>query len=150
MKALDYQVKIVVPATPMEAFNGINQVTQWWTENLEGKSQNTGDEFTVRFDDMHTSTQKLIEVVPGKKVVWLVTKSQLNFVKNKNEWDNTKIGFAIETKNGKTQIEFTHAGLRPGIECYGGCSGAWHEYIKGSLYNLLTKGKGEPEPKKAS
>lgn len=149
MNARDYHVSLTVPATPIAAFNAINRVTEWWTKNLEGKSAKLNDEFTVRFDDMHTSTQKLVEVVPGEKVIWLVTESRLSFVKNKTEWTGTKIYFGISAKNGKTQIAFTHAGLEPGLECFGDCSEGWNQYIKGSLYNLLTKGQGEPEPKKA-
>jgi hypothetical protein len=147
MKNLDYTVSITVKATPQEAFKGINRVTKWWTENLEGHSQKLNDEFTVRFGDVHMSKQKLIEVIRDKKVVWLVTDSKLNFVKDKQEWTNTKICFEIVEMNGKTQIHFTHMGLHPEAECFNGCSNAWHQYIKGSLFKLLTEGKGTPERK---
>ena len=95
MKEQDYHTSITVNATAHEAFESINSVTKWWTENLEGSSQKLNDEFTVRFGDVHYSKQKLVEVVPDKKVVWLVTDSKLNFIKDKQEWTNTKISFEI-------------------------------------------------------
>jgi len=95
MKNQDYTVSIIVKADPHKAFKAINSVTKWWTENLEGSSQKLNDEFTVRFEDVHMSTQKLVELIPDKKVVWLVTDSKLNFVKDKQEWTNTKIVFDI-------------------------------------------------------
>jgi hypothetical protein len=147
MKKQDYTVSITVDATAQEAFNAINNVRGWWTENLEGGSQKLNDEFTVRFGDVHVSTQKLVEFVPDKKIVWLVTYSHLNFVEDKDEWTNTKIVFDIAEKEGETQISFTHLGLVPTVPCYGSCSGAWGGYIKGSLFKLLTEGKGEPELK---
>jgi hypothetical protein len=144
-KSLDLKIGITVNATRHEAFKAINSVTKWWTENLEGGSKKLNDEFTVRFGDVHLSTQKLVELIPDKKVVWLVTDSRLNFVKDKKEWINTKISFDIAEKGEKTQITFTHIGLVPAIECYDGCSGAWGYYIKESLFKLLTEGKGMPE-----
>ena len=87
MKKQDYTASITVNATPQEAFKSINSVTKWWTENLEGSSQKLNDEFTVRFGDVHVSTQKLVEVIPDKKVVWLVTDSKLNFIKDKQRMD---------------------------------------------------------------
>src|SRR6478735_2541934 len=149
MKKQDYTVSIIVNADAHKAFKAINSVTKWWTENLEGSSQKLNDEFTVRFDDVHMSTQKLVELIPGKKVVWLVTDSKLNFVKDKQEWTNTKIVFDIAEKDNKTQIRFTHLGLIPDVECYDGCSNAWGQYIQGSLLKLLTDGKGIPELKVA-
>jgi predicted AlkP superfamily phosphohydrolase/phosphomutase len=61
---------------------------------------------------------------PGKKVAWHVSDSHLSFVKDKNEWTGTDIVFDISTKDGKTEIRFTHSGLEPEIECYGSCSNA--------------------------
>ncbi len=144
MKEPDFHTCIWVDAPAQEAFNCINSVTKWWTENLEGSSQKPGDEFTVRFGDVHYSRQKLVEVVPGKKVVWLVTDSKLNFLKNKQEWTNTRICFEILNAGNKTQVHFTHMGLTPGIECFNACSNAWSEYIQGSLLKLINTGKGQP------
>ena len=32
----------------------------------------------------------------------------------------------------------------PEVECYNACSDAWGQNIKGSLFKLLTEGKGMP------
>ena len=145
MKKENYSISITVDATAKEAFKSINSVAKWWTDDLQGSSRKLNDEFTVRFADIHVSKQKLVEVIPAKKVVWLVTDSKLNFIKDKQEWTNTKISFEIaEKKDGKTQINFTHIGLVPEIECYNSCVKGWDYYIKGSLFKLLTEGKGTP------
>ena len=52
--------------------------------------------------------------------------------------------FEITRKGGKTEVRFTHVGLVPAIQCYGGCSGAWGFYVNDSLQSLITTGKGEP------
>ncbi len=147
MEAQDYNISITVNAAPNKVFETINNVTTWWTENLEGASQKLSDEFTVRFHDIHITTQKLVEAVPDKKVVWLVTESNLNFVENKHEWTNTTISFDIEELHGQTQVHFTHFGLVPTVQCYAGCTKGWDYYIKGSLYKLLTDGQGTPGKK---
>ena len=101
------------------------------------------DEFSVRFDAMHFSKQRLVEVMPDKKIVWLVTDSKLSWLTNKTEWTNTKVSFEISNHNNKTQIHFTHIGLVPEVECYNDCVNGWNQYI-GSLFKLLTEGKGQP------
>lgn len=147
MKNQDYSISFTANVTPQHAFDCINNVTKWWTENLEGRSHNLNDEFTVSFfDDIHRSTQRLVEVVPGKKVVWLVTDSKLNFLKkDKEEWTNTRISFEIFPGNNLTEVRFTHFGLLPEVECYDDCSVAWGGYLKGSLLKLMTTGEGKPE-----
>jgi hypothetical protein len=146
MKKPDYTINIVANTTPEEAFNSINNVSEWWTQSLEGNSKKLDDEFTVRFGDVHYSKQKLVEVVPGKRVVWLITDSKLNFLENKQEWTNTRIIFDISTQNGKSKIQFTHVGLIPELECFDACSNAWSQYIQ-SLRSLVTTGKGRPAQK---
>jgi len=144
----NFTVSFLVDQTPKEAFNAIQNVPGWWTENLQGSTQQLNDEFEVRFGDVHYSKQKLIEVITNKKVVWLITDSRLNFVKDKSEWTGTKISFEIAEKDGKTQVRFTHSGLVPEIECYRDCSNAWGYYVN-SLHSLITTGKGQPEPKES-
>ena len=144
MNTQDFTTAIIVPQTAKEAFDAVNNVYGWWTENMEGNSKQLNDEFTVTFGDVHVSTQKITEFIPGKKVVWLITKSRLNFIKDKQEWTNTKISFEISTENDKTKVHFTHIGLVPEIECFDACSNAWSQYIQGSLLSLITTGKGQP------
>jgi hypothetical protein len=150
MDNTNFTVSFVVVQTAKEVFDAINNVSAWWTENIKGSSEQLNDEFEVRFGDVHYSKQKLIEVVPGKKVVWLVTGSQLNFLKDKNEWTGTTISFDITKQNNQTQVRFTHHGLVPGIECFDACSNAWSHYINDSLRSLLTTGTGRPEKKETA
>jgi hypothetical protein len=133
--------------SPAEVFAAVNNVTAWWTENLEGSTQKLNDEFEVGFEDVHYSKQRLTAIVPEKKVTWLVTDSRLSFVENKSEWTGTKIHFEIDRQDDKTRLRFTHIGLVPQGECYNACSGAWTDYISTSLRNLITTGKGNPDPK---
>jgi hypothetical protein len=144
MKKQDYTATITVDASLQETFREINNVTKWWTDELKGSSQKLNDEFIVQFGDVHMSTQKLIEFLPDEKVVWLVTDSQLNFIKDKKEWTNTKISFELSRQADKTQIHFTHIGLIPEVECFKSCTRGWDYFIKGSLFKLLTEGKGTP------
>jgi Activator of Hsp90 ATPase homolog 1-like protein len=143
----DFTTTITVTASAPEAFSSIQQVTKWWTENLEGRSEKLNDEFTVQFGDVHLSTQKLIEVVPDKRVVWLVTDSKLNFIADKQEWTNTKIIFDISGQGDKIIIRFTHEGLVPAGECFNACSNAWTDYLQNSLKNLINTGQGNPTRK---
>ncbi len=140
----DFSVVLLVDKSPKEVFNSVNDVTKWWTENLEGESHKLNDEFSVRFGDVHYSKQRLVEIVPDSKVVWLVTEGRLNFTKNEQEWKGTRIHFEISRKGGKTELRFTHEGLVPDIQCFNDCSNAWMEYVQGSLRKLITTGKGEP------
>ena len=143
MATKDFTTNILVDQTPQEAFNIINNVRGWWTgePGVDGNTDKLGDEFTYRYGDIHYSKQKVTELIPGKKVVWLVTDSELNFIKNKSEWTGTKIIFEIAKKGDKTEVRFTHMGLVPEVECYGDCSNAWSSYIKNSLRNFITKNK---------
>ena len=143
-----YTIEIHVNASAKEAFKSINEVTKWWTEHLEGKSQKLNDEFTVTFGDVHVSTQRLIEVIPDKKVTWLVAGSKLTFIKDQQEWNNTTISFELLPQDTQTTlVRFTHFGLIPKVECYRDCTKGWDYYIKGSLFKLLNEGKGTPEKK---
>ena len=147
MEGQHYSTNITSNASAQQAFDCINQVSGWWTENVEGNSTALHDEFTVRFGDVHVSTQKLVEFVPGKRVAWQVTYSRLNFIEHKDEWTGTTICFDISEKDGQSEVTFTHIGLVPQVECYNACTNAWAPYIEQSLFRLLNTDQGQPTRK---
>jgi hypothetical protein len=140
----NFTTTFTVDQTPQEVFAAINNVRGWWSGNIEGSTDKLGDEWTYRYKDLHYSKQRIVEAIPGRKIVWLVLDASLNFVEDKNEWNGTTITFEIARKGDKTEVRFTHVGLIPDFECYDACSSAWGSYVNGSLRDLITSGKGEP------
>ena len=137
-----YTATIELASSPEDVFNHIKDVSKWWSKDFEGSSANLNDEFVICHPDRHFSKQKLIEVIPGKKVVWLVTDSNLTWLeKDKHEWTNTKMVFELTTKGDKTVLHFTHEGLVPQKECYAKCQQGWNMVIKDRLFNFITAGK---------
>ncbi len=147
MNKSDFTTALLVDQTPKEVFNAINNVRAWWSEEIEGSTDRLNDEFTYHYKDIHYCKIKLIEVMPEKKVVWLVMDNYFNFTKDKSEWKDTKISFEISKQGNQTQLRFTHLGLVPEYECYNVCYDGWSNYIKNSLRSLIITGKGQPNPK---
>ena len=150
MNALDTQnftTTFLVDQTPREVFHAITNVRGWWSEDIEGSTTHLNDEFIYRAKDVHYCKMKVIEVIPDKTVVWLVTYNYFNFVKDQSEWMGTHVRFDISQQGNKTQLLFTHEGLVPAFECYGVCSPAWTHYVQESLLSLITRGKGHPNQK---
>jgi hypothetical protein len=147
MSNQNYTTSIMVDQSPEEVFAAVNNVRGWWSEEIEGDTGKLGAEFKFHQEDLHRSTHKITEFVPGKKVVWHTTDSYISFVKNKTEWNGTDVVFEIARKGGKSELRFMHVGLVPAIQCYGNCSGAWGFYIHESLRSLITTGKGQPNQK---
>lgn len=144
MKNQNFSTRILVNQTPEDAFSTINNVRDWWSENIEGDTARVNAVFYYHYQDIHRCTFKITELVPGKKVVWHVLHNDFSFIKDKTEWDGTDIIFEIARKGDKTEIRFTHVGLVPEYECYDVCTDAWGTYINHSLFDLMTKGKGDP------
>jgi hypothetical protein len=144
----NFTTSISVAQRPQVAFNAINNVRGWWSEEIDGSTDKLGDEFTYRYGDAHRCRMKLVEVIPDQKVVWLVLDNYFNFTADKSEWKGTKIVFEISDKGEKTEVRFTHQGLVPDYECFDVCSNAWGAYINGSLRSLIATGSGRPNHKK--
>ena len=147
MAIKDFTTTLLVDQTPEEIFNAVTNPRAWWSEEIEGGTAKLNDEFTYRYKDVHRAKMKLIEVIPNKRVVWLVVDNYFNFTEDKKEWTGNKIIFEITQKDHKTQLQFTQEGLVPEYECYDICRDGWTNYVKNSLRSLITKGKGQPNPK---
>ncbi len=98
MKMDGFTTSFTVEQTPYEVFAAINNVRGWWSGEVSGETSKLDAEFTYHYNDMHKTTQKVAEFVPGKKVVWHVTDAELTFVKDKTEWIGTDIVFEIAQK----------------------------------------------------
>jgi len=146
MSDQNYTTSFTIGQSPEEVFSAINNVRGWWSQAIEGSTDKFGAEFKYHYQDVHRCTFKITEFVPGKKVVLHVLDNYFNFVKDKSEWKGTDVVFEIAKKGDKTEVRFTHVGLVPAYECYGICSDAWGLYITGSLRDLITTGKGQPNP----
>lgn len=143
MKKKDFTTTLLVDQSPSQVFQAINHPQDWWTGEITGSADKLGDQFTYRYEDLHFSKQRVVEMVPDQKVVWLVKESVINYAEDKKEWTGTKICFEIFQKDNKTQLRFTHLGLDPNIECFDSCSHSWTQLIHQSLFSLITTGKGK-------
>jgi hypothetical protein len=96
-KTANYAVAIEIAKSPNDVFNHIiKDVSKFWPEEFEGESTKLNDEFVFRSGDTHYSKNKVVEFVPNKKVVWLVTES----IRKTDgfEWTGTKMIFELTPK----------------------------------------------------
>jgi hypothetical protein len=140
----DFTVTFAVDQSPAAAYEAINNPRGWWSEEIEGLTDQAGAIWKYHFQDIHRCMMEITEMIPGKKVVWKVLDNDFKFTKDKHEWIGNTIVFDIDQKNGKTNITFTQIGLTPAYECYEICEGAWTNYVTDSLKMLIETGQGKP------
>jgi len=144
MEQKNYHSSIAVGITADQAYANIANVAGWWTKSFRGSAQKMGDTFTIQFGETKVAFE-ITEATPGKKIVWKVTDCYLHWLNNKTEWNGTGVVWELTPQNNSTRIDMTHVGLVPGIECYETCEKGWDQYVTGSLYKLVTEGKGQPD-----
>jgi hypothetical protein len=138
-----FNTKFTVALPPETVAERISDVAGWWATNVTGSTQKTGDVFTVRFGKTY-SVFTITEIMPSKKIVWLVTDCDLPLFANRTEWKNTKIVWEISTQDNLTTVSMTHVGLTPDASCYIDCEKGWTFYVQESLQKLMVEGKGLP------
>jgi hypothetical protein len=138
-----YTTAFTVTQSPQAVFTAIVNPRAWWSGEHDGMADRVGDTFTYRYKELHYSKQQVTELVPGRRVAWYVTEAMLAFVEDKTEWAGTTITFDIAKKGDRTEVVFTHLGLKPAVECFDTCSDAWTSLIQGSLKQLIETGKTE-------
>ncbi|NDV45152.1 SRPBCC family protein [Flagellimonas sediminis] len=140
---LSYSYSFRTKKTAQEIFNLLLNIPAWWSgifeETIAGPSKQVGDEFEFKAGGgAHYTKQKLIELVPDKRIIWEIRECHLQFVTNHSEWVGTHLQFDIESFVDDTKVTFTHLGLVPQFECFEGCSGAWTQYMEALENNLNT------------
>jgi uncharacterized protein YndB with AHSA1/START domain len=144
MKTQDFTYTLLTEQSPQKVFQAITDVRAWWSgyysEEITGGTSKLNDEFTfLAGGGAHFTRHKLVEVIPDKRIVWLITESNLSFVEKSTEWTGTVITFEISKAGNKTRLVFTHEGLTPDAECYEACAPAWTVYLENKLLPLINK-----------
>lgn len=145
-----FSATLTVDQSPDEAYAAITNVRGWWSEDIDGPTDIRGEAFTYHNEPTHRCTMRVIELVPGSKVVWLVEDNVFDFTEDKAEWKGTEVHFDVARDGERTEIHFTHIGLVPEYECFDVCAGAWDFYLHTSLRGLIRTGHGVPNLKDRS
>jgi Activator of Hsp90 ATPase homolog 1-like protein len=141
-----FTTTLTVDRSPAEVFAAVLNVRGWWSENIDGPTDQPGAIFTYHHQDVHRCTLRVAEMTDPTRVVWHVVDNHFNFTDDANEWKGTEIRFDITRSETKTELRFTHLGLVPAYECFDVCSGAWDFYLQTSLRGLIRAGMGLPNP----
>ncbi|MDB5116999.1 MAG: hypothetical protein JWQ79_2491 [Mucilaginibacter sp.] len=126
-----------------EAIKKISNVPEWWGVPFTGSAEKQNDQFIVKMGGDSFFDFTVEELIPDKRVVWLVTDCNMPWYSDKKEWANTKLIFDLSENNGVTEVNFKHEGLTPEVECYKDCERGWTHWIKTSLFSYFTTGKGD-------
>ena len=87
MSDQSYTTTFLVDQTPAEAFAAINNVRGWWSEDIEGPTDEPGGEFTYQYRDIHRCTMRVVEFVPDEKVVWHCLENYFGFTEDTDRMD---------------------------------------------------------------
>ncbi len=145
-----YQNQITVNVSARELYAAITRrISEWWSADFEGRAEEKGDEFTVRFGAVF-KTMTITEIDPFLRVVWTCTDQHMQAppgieaISNTKEWVGTKIFWMIDSHSEEeTILKLFHMGLHPQVECWAICETGWDQTLK-SLLALLTNGTGYP------
>jgi len=135
----NYTISIEIEKSPADVFNHLtHDVAKFWPEDFEGASAKLNDEFVFSLGDSHYSKNKIAELMPNKKVVWLTTES---IRKSDNyDWSGTKMIFELIPNGDNTVLQYTYDGpvLADEIERL---KQVCDMTIKEKLHNFLTGSK---------
>jgi uncharacterized protein YndB with AHSA1/START domain len=113
----------------------------WWTTDTQGTSK-VGEALKFRFTadgkELGGFDMKVLELEPGKRVLWQV-------VEGPAEWIGTKISFDLRQEGDFAVVLFKHQDWREPVEFMHHCSTKWAIFLM-SLKSLVETGKGQPSP----
>jgi hypothetical protein len=143
MEKKNFQTSISAKISPSGAIKRISKVPEWWGINFWGHAKNLNDKFVIKMGGDSFVDFTVSELIPGKRVAWLVTDCYMPWYSDKKEWANTKLIFDLAEHDGVTTLNFTHEGLTPEVECYKDCEIGWTHWIRTSLLSYFTTGEGQ-------
>ena len=143
MNQQSFTTSIMVQEAPEKVYEAINHPQSWWSDTITGNPGKLHEEWRYNFGDHHITRLKTVELMPGKRVAWLVLENHFKNARDPTEWVGDTIIFDISKQDGKTKIVFTQEGLVPSDDCYKNCEWAWKGFVEKSLASLITTGEGQ-------
>lgn len=117
----------------------------WWASDTRGESKLGGVlefRFTMRGELKGVIEMKVLELLPGKRVLWQV-------VDGPKEWIGTQVRFELRQEGAYCLVFFRHEGWKEPVEFMYHCSTKWGSYLM-SLKALVETGKGAANPNDVS
>jgi uncharacterized protein YndB with AHSA1/START domain len=136
---LDILHRVGIVASPDAVYEALatrEGLAGWWTNDTQGESK-VGGVLQFRFIPGGFDME-VLELDPGKRVLWQV-------VDGPPEWVGTKVSWDLTQDGDYTIILFKHEGWKEPVEFMYHCSTKWAIYMM-SLKALVETGKGEPSP----
>ncbi len=109
----------------------------WWTNDTRGESAVDGV-LEFRFGTRGGFDMKVLELIPGKRVLWKV-------IDGPKEWIGTKISWDLRKEGDRSVVMFKHEGWKEPVEFMHHCSTKWAVFLM-SLKSLVENGRGAPSP----
>ncbi len=81
-QAESYTSTFTVGHTVDQVFDAVNNPRGWWSQEIVGATDQVGAEFEYHYKDVHRCTVRVTELVPGRRVAWLVVDNYFNFVQD--------------------------------------------------------------------
>lgn len=130
--------RVGITATPekvYEALTTVEGLAAWWTTDTSGDGDGT---LKFRFGEVGGFDMKVLDLQPGKRVLWEV-------IEGPAEWVGTTVSFDLAQDGEWTIVLFAHAGWREPVEFMSHCSTKWATFLM-SLKALVETGTGAPHP----
>jgi len=140
-----HRVGIKAPLDPVyRALATREGVAGWWTADTQGDSDSKvgGMLKTVFTSDgkvLGGFDIEVLELEPGKRVLWQVADGPV-------EWIGTKISFDLKQEDDFSIVLFRHQGWKEPVEFMSHCSTKWAVFLM-SLKSYVETGKGAPSPR---
>jgi len=149
MSADYYSRKIIVAATPEQAFQALTMGFEHWWTTPDQPITSVGDRAKFSFPPgVSYWTFEALTLSPSECVelkcidAFHIHEGQPKEIET--EWLNTKVVWKISVQDGNTNINFEHIGLNPSLLCYGICEAGWDFFFVDSLKAYLDTGSGKP------
>ena len=125
------------PAALYHALTDAKQLALWWIPDTRGTSA-PGSALELWLGE-HCQELQVTALEPDRLVRWRATERGMP------DWAGTEIEFALAPGDGRTLVQFRHAGWSENTGAFAYCSMSWAVFLL-SLKELVEKGKGFPFP----